>query len=379
MAPTSPTPSAPVEFLPAKRHPMEHLSKLFSSFCNPLDAADDEDDNGGVDTEPENHETRGREILFNPDGAVITSDSKLIATTDTVQGTDDEYELIMHMDATTTTTTTTTAIPTTSSPTSLVDPPLMPIIPEGILKTKSKKKTTAVVVDSGRGHRVHRILETAIFTVLVVVATMVTLRRLGHETDLNFFRSSNPSSFPIKFNFRKKEIVTVPKVESDIELRQDETTQVETDVDAPSQEDTTQVEAKSEVDAPSQEKTAHVETEEAATSQQDTSQERTETEVDAPRQEETTQVATETEEAAPIQEETAQVETQVDVPSQEETTQVETEEAAPIQEETTQVETEGAAPLDDDVAEDMFEDSLSPTSDDAGAADESEANQYKEL
>ncbi|KAI2511475.1 hypothetical protein MHU86_2911 [Fragilaria crotonensis] len=165
---------------------------------------------------------------------------------------------------------------------------------------------------------------------------MVTLRRLGHETDLNFFRSSNPSSFPIKFNFRKKEVAIVAKVDSDSGI----TNATQENVEKATQNDVLR-----------QEETAQVETEAVATSQ-----------------DETTQVEAETEEAAPSVEETSHVET-------------ETEEATPSVEETSQVENEReeAVPMEEDIAEDISEYSLNPTTDDADAMDEREAKQYEEL
>ena len=311
MTPASPTPSTPVEFLSPKLHPLEHLSRLLSSFCNPSNEAGDDDDDDD-DTAYENHDTCLREMIINP-GDHVTPNTKAGTKSNAAQETDDDYELIMHIEAPTTT-------PTVSA-SQHADQPLMPILPESILKTvKSKKKTMTVVVDSGRGHRIHRILETAIFSVLVVVATMLTLRRLGHETDLNFFKSSNPSSFPIKFDFRKRSVEDVPNAESDSIVAT--ATQVNIEPFAPNE---------------------------------------------TVRQDET------------AQDETTLDETTLDETPQDETTQDETTQDETTLDETPQVEAEEATQINEHIHDDLSDDLDNFTPYDVGATDENELTQHEEL
>ena len=203
------TSSTPVDLLSQKRHPLEHLSKMFS-FCNPESeantSADDDDNHDGL---------QSKETILSPG---VNAQEQIVASSKSIVVQDFEGEVETQLET----------LPTsdsTSSSSVVVDPPTPqpPVTsvrlgvsqPEGILKTDKdetkKKKKTAVVVDSGRGHRVNRIVETAIFTILVVCATMLALQRLGHETEINF-NPSSPSS-PIKFDMRMDDIVKPTEVE----------------------------------------------------------------------------------------------------------------------------------------------------------------------
>jgi hypothetical protein len=204
------TTSTPVELLSQKRHPLEHLSKIFSSFCNPENEAntateDDENEDG----------LQSQETIPTPEYSSrdpIVASSKSIVVQDFEGEVETQLEILPSSHNSSSSSVVVVVNPeTTQSPVTNIR--LEDCKPEGILKTDKDetKKKTAVVVDSGRGHRVSRIIETAVFTILVVCATILALQRLGHETGINFNPSSPSTS--IKFDMRMDEIVKPVDVE----------------------------------------------------------------------------------------------------------------------------------------------------------------------
>lgn len=201
------TTSTPVELLSQKRHPLEHLSKIFSSFCNP-------DNEANTAAEDDEHEDglQSQETILTPE---YSAANPIVASSKSIVVQDFEGELEIQLETLPTSddfSSSFVVVPPTPQP------PVTPLRledckPEGILKTDKveTKKKTAVVVDSGRSHRVSRIIETAVFTILVVCATFFALQRLGHETEINF-NPSSPST-PIKFDMRMDEIVKPIDVE----------------------------------------------------------------------------------------------------------------------------------------------------------------------
>ena len=167
----TPSASNPVELLSEKPHPFNSLSKMFSSFCDPQEQEHDGQQSREINSKPAAvaPKPKNNNVSAAKPYSVPAADTSREFKVETATPNDPPTE-------------TETVSVSLEESTKL----------ERILKTdqEDKKKTVPVV-------RIRRRLETAIFTIVVLVGTSFKLQRLGHEADLNFGLSKLSS--PIKF------------------------------------------------------------------------------------------------------------------------------------------------------------------------------------
>jgi hypothetical protein len=195
----------PIEFMPRNPHPLSSLTRIFGGFCDPADAVDHNEDeqeteepgplargikSKAIAPEPAQEERAPPQPVA-PKKAAPVSTSRELSIDTAIPHVPEERKQEKE-----------SVVLKANAPEKVVKP--ASILKTHAMSSKAKKKNV-VAVESGKSERVVRILETAILTVVIVVATILVLRSLGHNTDLSFGKGGGKFSSPIRFDYRTED------------------------------------------------------------------------------------------------------------------------------------------------------------------------------